>query len=255
MYLLIPAAFMIVQMNFYGLYATVLGTAIGALAMYINIQRSGLERLYKFEAENTQLKADLMLSQLQPHFLCNTLGAIGALCKNDQEAKEAINAFSRYLRENVDAVSQETPVPFERELAHVQTYLMLEQLRFGDDIQVAYDIECTDFELPTLTLQPLVENAVRHGIRGTEDGTGTVTLSTREHNDCWTVIIADDGAGFDPEGPMKDDGRIHVGLPNVRKRLNLVSNGNLRVESEIGHGSTITIEIPKEGLINESIRY
>lgn len=229
-YIILPAAAMVFQMLFYGLYVIVLGTAVAAFVMFTYIQSDQVERYYWTEVENARLKSDILLSQLQPHFLCNTLGAIGRLCRNDPEAKEAINAFSRYLRENVDALSQEAPVPFERELEHAQTYLELERLRFGEDLLVSYRIGCTKFLIPTLTLQPLVENAVRHGIRGTEDGTGTVTVSSREFDNRWEVAVADDGAGFEP-GMLPDDGRPHVGLANVRERLRIVCGGDLRVDS------------------------
>ena len=245
LYLLVPTISMVCQMIFYGLHAIVLGATISAAVAYVNIQRDNQERLYQSEAENARLKSEIMLSQLQPHFLCNTLGAIGGLCKNDLEAKRAITEFSRYLRENIDAVSQDAPVPFERELEHARTYLMLEQLRFGDDLEVAYDIECTEFLIPTLTLQPLVENAVRHGIRGTEDGTGTVTIASREHQDCWEIAVVDDGIGFNPEMPLTNDGQTHVGLSNVRERLRLVSNGSLYIKSEFGRGSMVSVTIPK----------
>ena len=237
---------MVFQIFFYGLFATVLGTVIGALCMLIWIQADATERYYRTEVENARLKSEIMLGQLQPHFLCNTLGAIGRLCRNDPTAKDAINTFSRYLRENVDSLSQDAPTPFEREFDHARTYLELEWLRFGDDLRAAYEIECTNFLLPTLTLQPIVESAVRHGIRGTEDGTGTVTISSRELDDHWEVAVADDGAGFDPDD-LPDGGRTHVGLANVRERLRIVCNGDLVVESSPGHGSKVTIVVPKDG--------
>ena len=252
-YFFVPMAFMVCQMLLYGIYATILGTALGSFAMLVNLRADQRERIFKAEMENAKLKSDIMLSQLQPHFLCNTLGAIGGLCKNDPEARDAINTFSRYLRENVDAISQDTPVPFDQELEHAKTYLMLEQLRFGDDVSVVYDIGCRDFQLPTLTLQPLVENAVRHGIRGTEEGVGTVTISSQELDNRWEVSVADDGAGFDPALPPAQDGRSHIGLRNVRTRLELVCNGKLRIDSESGCGSVVTIEIPKGG-VDEDIR-
>ena len=253
-YFFVPLAFMVCQMLVYGIYAIVLGTALGAFAMFVNLQTEQRDLAFKVEMENAILKSEIMLSQLQPHFLCNTLGAIGALCKDAPEAKEAINKFSRYLRENMEAVIQDTPVPFEQELDYARTYLQLEQLRFGDDVSVAYDIGCTDFLLPTLTLQPLVENAVRHGIRGTEEGVGTVTISSRQLDDRWEVSVADDGVGFDPAFPRSNDGRSHIGMRNVAARLELVCNGKLRIDSEFGCGSVVTIEIPKRGL-DEDIRH
>lgn len=135
--------------------------------------------------------------------------------------------------------------PFDQDLAHTQTYLELEQLRFGDELQVAYNIQCTDFSIPTFTLQPIVKNAVRHGIRGTEDGTGTVTISSSEQEDCWEVCVYDDGAGFDPLQPSVD-GRHHVGLANVSERLRSSCGGELRIDSAPGRGTVASIILPKE---------
>lgn len=243
-YLGVVAASMLLQMFLFGLYAIVLGTAIGAFVMLLNIQEDQTERYVQKEAEIARLRTDIMLSQIQPHFLSNALGAIGRLCKTDVEAKQAIAMFSRYLRENVNALSHDALVPFANELEHAQTYLQLEQLRFEDDLCVRYDIAATDFLMPTLTLQPLVENAVRHGVRGTEDGTGTVVVSSVEREDCWEVMVVDDGPGFDTSKPV-DDGRPHVGLSNVRERLVLVGNGQLEIDSAPGCGCRAIIRIPK----------
>ena len=101
-------------------------------------------------------------------------------------------------------------MPFERELDHLEKYLYIEKLRFADKLNIAYDIQCTDFELPLLSIQPLVENAVKHGVGMKEDG-GTVTIATRETDKAYEVIISDDGVGFDTEA-KKNDGRSHIGM-------------------------------------------
>ncbi len=244
-YLVIPTASMVWQMLSYGLYIVVLGTALAAFVMFTYIQSDQSRRHHLAQAENARLKSDLMLSQLQPHFLSNVLGAIGGLCRDNPEAKEAIGTFSRYLRENVDALTDDAPAPFARELDHARAYLELEKLRFGDDLRVAYDVQATEFFMPTLTLQPIAENAVRHGIRKTEDGTGSVTVSSRERKDRWEVTVADDGAGFDPAAPLPADGRAHIGLAAVRERLRHECGGELLVDSAPGCGSRVTIAIPK----------
>ncbi len=190
-------------------------------------------------------RVQIMLSQIKPHFLYNSLGAIEELCDSDpQAAKTATATFSRYLRGNMDSLSTVGSIPFEKELSHTKFYLELEQIRFEDALQVEYDISCTDFTIPTLTLEPLVENAVRHGVRGNEDGRGTVTISTREYPDCFEVSVKDNGPGFDP-GADPDDGRLHVGLQNVRERLMQVCEGTLKVESSFGKGTTATIVLTK----------
>ena len=249
-YLLIPTAALLAQMLFYGLYPAVLGASLAALFMFNYIRREQTERYLQQEAENARLRIDLMLSQIQPHFLANSLGAIARLCRNDPEARAAIDRFSRYLRHNMESLTQTAPIPFAQELEHAQTYLALEQLRFGDELRVEYDLRCTDFLLPTLPLQPLAENAVRHGIRRSETGAGTVTVSTRETETHYEITVADDGAGFDPAAPeaspaLPENAGVHVGLTNVRERLRRVCGGELRVESAPGHGCRATIFLPK----------
>lgn len=198
-------------------------------------------------------RVQIMLSQIKPHFLYNSLGAIEELCESDpQMAKAATVAFSRYLRGNMMAIGTASAIPFEKELSHTKFYLELEQIRFEDALQVEYDISCVDFTIPTLTLEPLVENAVRHGIRGNEDGRGTVTISTRELADRFEVSVTDDGPGFDPER-MPEDGHPHVGLQNVRERLVQVCGGTLKIESSPAQGTTATIVLPKKRVVSSMI--
>jgi len=220
----------------------------------------GVTMLFIHNAEFTQIVTDdrleeqrieLMLSQIQPHFLYNTLGAIARLCQNEPDAKNAINEFARYLRGNMDSLFQTKPIPFLTELEHTKLYLELERLRFEDDLTVLYDIECTDFMLPSLTLQPLAENAVKHGVRSREDGKGTVTISTRDYPDRWEIIVTDNGPGFHPND---DDGRSHVGLKNIRERLLRISGGLLQLETPPDGGCRATIILLKEGKSLEDIR-
>ena len=193
-----------------------------------------------------QQRIQIMLSQIQPHFLYNTLSAIQYLCNHNPEAAGAMTEkFSRYLLGNMSALRDDGEIPFARELEHTQIYLAIEQSRYEDLLRIEYDITCTDFELPTLTLQPIVENAVRHGARG-KKGTGTVIIATREHPDRYEITVSDDGPGFDPEAPaLADDGREHIGIANVRDRLKQIG-GDLHIRSERGKGALVTIEIPKK---------
>lgn len=204
-----------------------------------------LLRYQEMQNEMLQMRVSIMVSQIQPHFLYNSLTSIAQLCeKNPSKAKKATIEFSEYLRRNMNSLKEQTPVPFESELKHLETYLSLEKMRFGDELNVEYDIETTDFLIPSLTVQPLVENAVKHGVGMKDDG-GTVTIATKEFEDRYEVIVSDDGVGFDTS-KKPNDGRTHVGMENVRNRLKTMCNAVLNIESTVGKGTVATIKIPKE---------
>lgn len=204
-----------------------------------------LLRYQEMQNEMLQMRVSIMVSQIQPHFLYNSLTSIAQLCeKNPSKAKKATIEFSEYLRRNMNSLKEQAPVPFESELKHLETYLSLEKMRFGDELNVEYDIETTNFLIPSLTVQPLVENAVKHGVGMKEDG-GTVTIATKEFDDRYEVIVSDDGVGFDTS-KKPNDGRTHVGMENVRNRLKTMCNALLNIESTVGKGTVATITIPKE---------
>lgn len=192
-------------------------------------------------------RMQVMLSQIQPHFLYNALAVIQNLCHIDPPQAEAATVrFARYLRGNMDSLRAEGTISFERELTHTREYLELEKMRFREKLAVRYEIECVDFELPLLTLQPIAENAVRHGVRGNPDGAGTVTIATREYPDRYEIIVTDNGAGFDTSSAPQDEGRAHSGIQNVRERLASLRGGTLTFESSIGTGTKAVIALPKE---------
>lgn len=192
----------------------------------------------------------LVLSQIQPHFLYNALTSIYRLCDVKPEAaKEAISDFSKYLRGNLDSIKQTKLISFADELKHLQAYLALEKIRYDDYLEVRYDIKATEFFIPPLTVQPLVENAVNHGLSDMPDG-GCVTVSTREEPDHYEIRVADNGVGFDPAA-QPADGRSHIGISNVRSRLNIMCRGTLDIISAPGKGTTAIIKIPREGTPDE----
>ncbi|MEG1578882.1 MAG: ATP-binding protein, partial [Oscillospiraceae bacterium] len=151
--------------------------------------------------------------------------------------------FADYLRHNLESLTQSTPVPFEDELRHTQVYLGIEKKRFEEKLNIVYDIANADFRIPALTIQPIVENAVKHGVTRKKSG-GTVTLSTREREDCYEIIVADDGVGFDVNEPLTDPD-THVGIENVRCRLWSICRGTLDIKSTVGEGTTAIIRIPR----------
>ena len=203
------------------------------------------------EKLRNQQRTKLMLSQINPHFMINSLGAIKELC-DSKEARVAVDQFARYLQGNMETLMRQDIISFKSELEHTKAYLALEQIRFEDALQIKYDITCSDFGISTLSLQPIVENAVRHGVRGSEKDVGTVIISTREFDDHYEIKVSDDGVGFDPDNiKPKNDGREHIGIQNVRDRLKAVCNAEMIIESTPGEGTDVSIIIPKregEGL-------
>lgn len=198
------------------------------------------------ERQLADMHSAMMLSQIQPHFLHNALVSIAQLCEKDPKtAKKAIITFSEYLRENMESLKEKDPIPFSKELEHLKNYLYLEHLRFGEDLQTKLDIQAENFLVPVLSLQPLVENAIRHGVGMREEG-GTVRISSRDVGDYFEISVWDDGVGFDVSRDIEDH-REHIGLKNVEQRLFIQCGGKLRVASIPGKETTVTILIPKEG--------
>ena len=146
----------------------------------------------------------------------------------------------------MDSLSENEPIPFTTELEHVKHFLALQQLRFEAALDVEYDLECTDFRLPTLTLQPIVENAVTYGVRKNPKGKGKVIIRSREYSDRWEVRVIDNGPGFVPETIPEDRYRSHIGIQNVRERLRYSIGGDLQMHSALGKGTTAIIILPKE---------
>lgn len=203
------------------------------------------------EKELYEAKVRVMVSQIQPHFMYNALSSIAMMCTIDPEtAQEAIVQFSDYIRGNMDSLKKTAPVPFVTELEHLKKYLYIEKLRFGKKLNIVYDIQADGFELPQLSIQPLVENAVKHGVGMKKKG-GTVTISSKETETAFEVIISDDGVGFDPSAPKKDDGRSHVGMENTRKRLHDMCGAEIVITSTVGEGTTARVILPKEVRKNE----
>lgn len=222
--------------------ATTLSILIIYLTVYVNRGR----RLLDEEQELLYSRVSVMLSQIQPHFLYNALATIQEMCHDHApDAEEATREFAEFIRGNLDSLRADKPIAFERELQHTKNYLSLEEKRFGERLRVEYDLNATLFRLPALTLQPIVENAVRYGVMQREEG-GTVRIESRETENGFTVTVTDDGMGFDVMVPKKD-GRTHIGISNVRDRLAAMCRGTLTITSTPNVGTVAVIFVPKLG--------
>ena len=195
-----------------------------------------------------QQRLKIMMSQIQPHFLYNTLSSIQALCLKDPEkAFDVTEKFGAYLRQNIDSLDRPELIPFEKELEHTRVYSEIEMIRFPS-IRVEYDTPDTGFMIPALTVQPLVENAIRHDVRGAENG--VVRVSSKKKDGFYEIVIGDNGKGFDPEAAEKSDG-THIGVRNVRERISSLCCGTMTVEDADGKGTKIVIRIPVNAGGNE----
>ena len=193
------------------------------------------------EALQAEQRIRIMISQIQPHFLFNTLSTIQALCQIDpKKAADTVGKFGQYLRQNIDSLNQPDLILFEKELEYTKIYADIEMIRFPN-IQVEYDIQDIHFGVPALSLQPLVENAIRHGVRVRKDG--RIKVSTWQEEDNHMLRIQDNGKGFDVEEAMNAD-RSHIGIRNVKERIEKMTGGSMTIYSEIGEGTDIVIRIP-----------
>ena len=255
-YFMVPLAAAVIQLFIYGVNIVILSTVIAGLIMYFYIITDQTERFYRQQQENADLKFRVLQSQIQPHFLFNSLATIRALCRIDPpEAERAVGLFSQYLRHNMSSIGSDKMIPFSRELEHTKVYLQLQEIRFGEDLTTEFDLACTEFLLPALTLQPLVENAVSHGVRKNPDGRGSVLVRTREYKDRFVIDVIDDGPGFDIsvlnmeaglDPSEENDWETHIGLKNVRNRLGQTGRGELVIDSAPGKGTKASIVMYKE---------
>lgn len=226
----IPGLFYVLQFGIFHAYA-----------YYRNWQRTTLAQA---QAEQLALKSELtaLKAQLNPHFLYNTFNTISASVPPGQEyTRELIATLADLFRYQLRATRTDL-VPLEEELSFVNNYLQLEQARFGERLRVEQSVPATlrKAQLPPMLLQPLVENAIRHGIAPLVDG-GTVRLVARAIGKELEIEIADNGAGADPAALAQSDG---FGLANTRRRLNLLYGAGLHIESPATGGLLLRFRIP-----------
>ena len=194
------------------------------------------------DAELARSRISTLMSQIHPHFVYNTLGSIEQLCELDPpKAAKLVNDFSKYLRGNFGEIDNTRLIRVSKELEHTEYYIGIEKVRFPD-IEFITEMNCCDFSIPALTIQPIVENAVKHGILKRESG-GTIKVKLYETDSSYFISVKDNGVGFDVSELEREN---HIGLRNIKSRLEAMCGGILRIESIVGVGTKITVEIPKE---------
>ena len=256
------------------------GTIVGTLKFYgsttMELNRiqfeiaKGLTDLFsiQLELQDIQVKDKLLAhaeirhlqAQINPHFLFNSLNTIASFCRTTPEkARELILDLSLYMRKNLD--SSRGFIPLSSELEQINSYLAIEKARFGDLVQIKIDVEpgCEDWPIPSLIIQPLVENAIKHGIRGREGG-GTISLTIYRNIDMLEVTVEDDGLGIDKIELdillMRKDLECHtegVGLRNSNQRLEQIYGPEFGMEitSSFDRGTIISFRIPS----NQEVSY
>ena len=200
-------------------------------------------QLAEKEHQLAESRITTMMSQIRTHFIFNVLTAISGYCKYDaKKADDALICFSRYLRRNISIMEEEGLILFSKEQEYLEDYISLEKMRFQDIITFEKKIEEQNFKLPPFILQPIVENAIKHGLVE-QDRSGTVTLHTMRDEKSIIITIKDNGAGFSQNECEKEGS---VGIKNVRFRLENMVKGSLLIESVLGEGTTVTIRLPVE---------
>ena len=224
-----------------------------AMVMVLNLIPRNINAAAKakeLELEKITLNAQLaesristMMSQIRPHFIYNTLGSIEQLCILDPpKAGDLVHNFAKYLRGNFGELDNPKPILMSQEMEHVHHYVSIENVRVPD-MTFSFEMNSDDFHIPALTVQPIVENAIKHGLMKLPRG-GTIKVISCETDKDYCISVEDDGVGFDTNAPSDD--RKHLGIRNIRERLKVMVNGTLEIESTVGVGTKVLIKIPKE---------
>lgn len=220
----------------------VLAIGLWALTILVLMVKENAKEYFNQQKEIANQNAHILVLQMRPHFIYNTMTSIYYLCDQDpNKAKQVTLDFTTYLRKNFAAIASEETIAITEELEHTHAYLAVEQAQFEDTLFVTFDTPHTLFRIPPLTLQPIVENAVKHGMVAS-DKPIHITVRTRKTATASEIIVEDDGPGYQP----KDDNEPHIALNNIRQRLEMMCKGTLEIYSGDEGGTVVKITIPSE---------
>ena len=239
-YLLPMTASIILHMFIYVELFVILCMVLFAMIMFGLILSDNIEQYAMQQQEIDHQRTRVMVLQMRPHFIYNTMMSIYYLCEQDpKKAQQVTLDFTSYLRKNFTAVAKDTTIPFTEELEHTRAYLAVEQARYEGRLFVEFDTPITAFRLPPLTLQPIVENAVKHGLDPELDPL-CISILTSEVENGVEISVIDTGPGF---GEIDND-EPHIALKNIRERLEMMCGGALTVEEREQGGTLVTVFIP-----------
>ena len=217
-----------------------IGIAICSVSMFSIILSDQMEQYLRQQREIAHQRASIMILQMRPHFIYNTMMSIYYLCKQDPDLAQQVTLdFTTYLRKIFTAIASEKLIPFTDELEHTRAYLAVEQAQFEDTLFVEYDTPHVDFLLPPLTLQPIVENAVKHGMDPDSEPLH-LSIRTRRTDLGSEIIVENDGSKYEPA----DDNGPHIALENIQQRLKMMCRGRIMVTSRKEGGTVVKVTIP-----------
>ena len=192
------------------------------------------------QRELAHQRASIMVLQMRPHFIYNTMMSIYYLCKQNPDLAQQVTLdFTTYLRKNFTAIASEEPILFSEELAHTRAYLAVEQAQYDDMLVVDYDTPHTQFRLPPLTLQPIVENAVKHGMDQDSEPLH-IFIRTDRTDSGSEIIVENNGTDFEPAG----DSGGGLALKNIRQRLEMMCRGEMTITPRRGGGTVVKVTLP-----------
>ncbi len=212
------------------------------LVMFGLILADNMDQFMHQQREIAMQKASINVLQMRPHFIYNTMMSIYYLCKQDPDKAQQVTLdFTSYLRKNFTAIASEETIFFRDELEHTRAYLAVEQAQHEDRLFVKFDTPYTQFRLPPLTLQPLVENAVKHGMDPDGDPL-YIYVKTRRIRGSSEIIVENNGSVYDPA----NDNEPHIALNNIRQRLEIMCKGKLEITPHEGGGTSVKVTIPDQ---------